>query len=100
VPKLPNRIRKVTLEKVAKEKLAKQIVKDIDTIELEVWENVESGLSLHICKKTIKLRLNYIIPTRKFLAWSTGLVATMGGVITVLKWLLPILQAYFDHPMP
>ncbi len=97
---MSHRIRKVTLEKIAKEKLAKQIVKDIDSIELEVWENVESGLSLHIGKKAIKLRLNYIIPTKKFLAWSGGIVATMGGVITVLKWLLPILQGYFAHPLP
>ena len=97
---MAGRIQKVTLEKIAKEKLAKHIVKDIDSIELEVWENVESGLSLHIGKKTIRLRLNYIISTKKFLAWSGGIVATTGGVITVLRWLIPILQGYFSRPLP
>jgi len=94
------KIQKVTLEKIAKEKFAKQIVKDIDSIELEVWENVESGLSLDIGKKIIRLRLNYIISTKKFLAWSGGIVATTGGIITVLRWLIPILQGYFPHPLP
>lgn len=95
---MAGRIQKVTLEKIAKEKLAKHIVKDIDAIELEVWENVESGLSLQIGKKTIRFRLNYIISTKRFLAWSGGIVATTGGVITVLRWLIPILQGYFSRP--
>jgi hypothetical protein len=91
---------KVTLEKIAKEKLAKHIVKDIDSIELEVWENVESGLSLHVDKKTIRLRLNYIISTKKFLAWSGGTIAAIGSVITILRWLIPVFQIYFAQSMP
>jgi hypothetical protein len=90
----------VTLEKIAKERLGRKKVKDIDSIELEVWENVESGFSLEVGKRTIRLRLNYIVSTRKFLAWSGGIVATAGGVITVLRWLIPILDSYFAHPMP
>jgi hypothetical protein len=97
---MANRIQKVSLEKIAKEKLAKQIIKDIDCIEIEVWENVESGLSLEIGKKTIRLRLNYIVSTKRFLVWSGGIITALGGAITVLKWLMPILAVYFAKPPP
>ena len=97
---MANRIQKVSLEQIAKEKLAKQIIKDIDSIELEVWENVESGLSLEIGKRTIRLRLNYIVSTKKFLTWFGGIATAIGGGITVLKWLMPILVGYLAKPPP
>ena len=97
---MAHQIQKVTLEKIAKEKLSKQLTKDIDSIEIEVWENVEPRLFLEISKRTISLRLNYIGSTKKFLAWCGGIVATIGGVVTVLKWLVPIFVAYLTHPMP
>lgn len=97
---MANRIQKITLEKIAKEKFAKQIVKAIDSIELEVWENAESGLSLDIGKKTIRLRLSYIVSTKKFLVWSGGIATAIGGGITILKWLTPILVAYLANPPP
>lgn len=97
---MANRLQKVSLERVAEEKLTKQIVRDIDATELEVWENVEPGLFLVVSKKTIKLRLNYIGSTKKFLAWSGGIATAIGGVITILRWLIPILATYFAQPPP
>jgi hypothetical protein len=95
-----HQIKKVSLERVAKEKLGKQKVKNIDLIELEIWENVEPGLFVEVNNRTIKLRLNYIVSTKKFLVWSGGIVTAIGGAITVLKWLLPILVAYSANPAP
>jgi hypothetical protein len=97
---MANRIRKVSLEEIAKEKLAEKFIKAVDCIEVEVSENVELGLKLEIGKKTIKLRLNYVVSTKKCLVWSGSIVTAIGGAITVLKWLLPILVAYFANPPP
>lgn len=94
---MANRIQKVSLEKITKEKLGKQVLKDIDSIEVEVWENVEAGLSLAISKKTIALRLNYIVSTKKFLTWFGGIVTAIGGSLTALKWLIPILIKHFTR---
>jgi hypothetical protein len=93
-------IKKVSLERVAKEKLGKQRVRNIDLIELEIWENVEPGLFVEVNKRTIKLKLNYIVSTKKFLIWSGSLVTAIGGAITVLKWLSPILVAYYANLPP
>ena len=95
---MADRIHKVSLDSIAKEKLANQIIKDIESVELEIWESAESGLSLEIGKKTIRLRLNLIVPTKKFLAWFGGITATASGIITALKWLVPILAGYFVKP--
>ncbi len=95
---MANRIYKVSLDSIAKEKLAKQIIKDIESVELEIWENVRSGLSLQVCKKDIRLMLNLIVPTKKFLAWFGGITATISGITTILKWLMPILAEYFIKP--
>ena len=66
---MANRIQKVSLEKVAIEKRSKQIIKAIDSVELEIWEQVESGLRLKVGERTTEFRLNYKISTKKFLAW-------------------------------
>ncbi|MBI5838989.1 MAG: hypothetical protein HZB19_02695 [Chloroflexi bacterium] len=97
---MANRTQKVALEKIAAEKLSRQVIKDIDAIEVEVWEKVEPGLSLKIGKKVIELRLNYRTSTRKFIAWLSGIVTTTGSIIAVLKWLAPILVGYFAKPPP
>jgi len=97
---MANRIQKVSLEKVTIEKISKQIIKDIESVEVEVWEKIEPGFSLKIERKIIELRLHYETSTRKFLAWFGGIAATTGGVIAILKWLTPILVSYFANPPP
>jgi hypothetical protein len=97
---MANRPQKVSLEKIAKERLARQIVESIDTIEIAISENVEPGFLLEIGRKTIRLRFNYIGSTKKFLAWCAGITTAIAGAITVLRWLMPIIVAYFAHSPP
>jgi hypothetical protein len=97
---MANRIQKVSLEKVAQEELGKQTVNDIDAVELEVWEHSEPGLSLEVNKKTIRFRLNYSVSTKRFLTGLGGISAVVAGTISILKWLTPMLVAYFAHPPP
>lgn len=95
---MTKRIQKVSIEKIAKEKLSKQEIKDIDSIDVETWQKLESGLFLKVSKRLIELRLNYITSTKKFITW-IGAIATVGGaVITILKWLTPVLVEYFTKP--
>ena len=97
---MANRIQKVKLEKLAKEKLPKQTVKNIDSIDVEVWGKAESGLCLNVSRSSVEFRLSYKTSTKKFLAWLGGITATVAGVITILKWLVPILVVYFANPPP
>src|SRR5688500_1103969 len=97
---MARRIPKVSLEKLAKEKLAKQLIEDIDAIEIRVSQEVESGLSLEIVKGTIEFRLNYKISTKTFMVWFGGFAAAIGVVITILRWLMPILVGNFANPPP
>ena len=90
----------ISLEKLAKEKLKKQILQDIDYIDVEVWEKVESGLSLKIGKKVFEFRLIIKTSTKKFAAWLAGLTATISGLITIFRWLIPILVEFISKPPP
>lgn len=97
---MASRIQKITLEKIAKDKLTKQKVKNIDSIELEVWEKTDPGVFLRVSGKSVELRLNYSISTKKFFAWVGVITATITGVVTILKWLTPILISYYANSPP
>jgi hypothetical protein len=93
-------LKKVSIEKIAKEKLPKQIVYKIGLTDVEVWEKTESGLFFKISKKTTEFRLIVRTSTRKVMAWFGGITATIAGVVSIMKWLTPILVGYFSKPPP
>jgi hypothetical protein len=97
---MTTKLKQVSLEKVAKEKLRKQTVCDINSIEIEVWEKTEPGLFFKISQKTAEFRLIIRISTRKMMAWLSFFIATTAGVVSILKWLTPILTVYFSRPPP
>jgi len=91
---------RVRLEKVVKERLSSQIIKSIDSLDIEIWEKIESGITLNVSSKFVKIRVCYKIPTKKLLAWAGGIAAICGGGVTVLKWLTPIIIGYFAKAPP
>ena len=97
---MANQNQKVTLEKIAKEKLSKEILRYLEDVDIEVLEKIEPGFSLSIGKKDFTLRLIIKTSTKKFMTWLGGLVTTTGIIVSVLKWFTPILIGYFSRSLP
>ena len=89
---------RISLEQLAKEKLREQIIKDIDSIEFEIYEDDEPELHLKISKNNVEL---FCRASKKYvIAWMGSLLAILGGVYAVLRWLIPILIVYLGQRPP
>src|SRR5690242_10267145 len=93
-------IRKVPLEKIAREKVRKSLLQDVDSTEVEVLINGEPGLSINVTKKTTEIKFILKTSTKKVLAWLSGSTIVLITVAKALNWLMPILAGYLSKPPP
>ena len=91
---------KSQLRKQARELLSGRLLDELDHIEIDVSPRLEPGLNLRIGKRAVEFSLALRTTTARFFGWIAGAVAMLGGVVTVIKWLSPVLVAYLSKPPP
>lgn len=97
---MKRKTQKVSFEEISKEKLRKQLIEDIESIDVEVLINSEPGLFVKISKKTTEVKLIISTSTKKIAAWFGSTILVLSAVVKIASWLLPILVGHFSKPPP
>lgn len=90
----------ITVRKISREILSPEIYHAVESVEIEIWEQVQPGLSLEIEQGIIKLNLRLSVSTKKIAAWIAGVSGFVLGIVKLLNWLIPILNAYYNKSPP
>ena len=93
-------VRRISLEQIVSERLPPKTIDNIDLVEIEVWEIVESGLSFYLNKDEFNFTIKLRFPTKKILAWIMGIIGFTISLVTIIDWLIPILEAYYNKSPP
>lgn len=92
--------KKIKLENLAAEILSKIINDDVDSIEFELWEKVETKSKIILTWDEIIFYLRGRVKTKKLLVWIGGLISFVIVIANILAWCIPIIEDYYNKGSP